>query len=44
MNCEKVVPLPALHPAPVTVIGAMNGERPTWTLVAHVGIIVNIIV
>ena len=24
---------------PVTVIGAMNGEKPTWTLVAHVGII-----
>lgn len=29
----------ALYPTPVTVIGAMNGERPTWTLVAHVGII-----
>lgn len=29
----------ALYPMPVTVIGAMNGERPTWTLVAHVGII-----
>ena len=29
----------ALYPAPVTVIGAMNGNRPTWTLVAHVGII-----
>ena len=24
---------------PVTVIGAMNGDKPTWTLVAHVGII-----
>lgn len=29
----------ALYPMPVTVIGAMNGEQPTWTLVAHVGII-----
>ena len=29
----------ALYPTPVTVIGAMNGEKPTWTLVAHVGII-----
>lgn len=29
----------ALYPTPVTVIGAMNGEKPTWTLVAHTGII-----
>ncbi|MCI2063194.1 MAG: flavin reductase family protein [Eubacteriaceae bacterium] len=29
----------ALYPTPLTVIGAMNGEKPTWTLVAHVGII-----
>lgn len=29
----------ALYPAPVTFIRAMNGENPTWTLVAHVGII-----
>ena len=29
----------ALYPTPVTVIGAMDGEKPTWTLVAHVGII-----
>ena len=29
----------ALYPMPVTVIGAMNGDEPTWTLVAHVGII-----
>lgn len=29
----------ALYPTPVTVIGAMNGEKPTWTMVAHVGII-----
>ncbi len=24
----------ALYPTPVTVIGAMNGEKPTWTLTA----------
>ena len=29
----------ALYPTPVTVRGAMNGEKPTWTMVAHVGII-----
>lgn len=29
----------ALYPTPATIIGAMNGDRPTWTLVAHVGII-----
>lgn len=29
----------ALYPMPVTVVGAMNGDEPTWTLVAHVGII-----
>lgn len=29
----------ALYPMPVTVIGAMNGDWPTWTLAAHVGII-----
>ena len=29
----------ALYPMPVTVIGAMNGNQPTWTLVAHGGII-----
>ena len=29
----------ALYPTPVVVAGAMNGEKPTWTLVAHVGII-----
>ncbi len=36
---KNVGPLLALYPMPVTVIGAMNGEKPTWTLVAHVGII-----
>ncbi len=29
----------ALYPTPATVIGAMDGDKPTWTLVAHVGII-----
>lgn len=29
----------ALYPMPVTVIGAINDDMPTWTLVAHVGII-----
>ena len=25
----------ALYPMPVTVAGAMNGDKPTWTLVVH---------
>ncbi len=29
----------ALYPTPVTVIGALNTDKPTWTLVAHIGII-----
>lgn len=29
----------ALYPMPITVIGAMNGNMPTWTLVGHLGII-----
>lgn len=29
----------ALYPTPLTVIGVMNGDKPTWTLVAHVGIL-----
>ena len=29
----------ALYPTTVTVIGTMNGDKPTWTLVAHIGII-----
>ena len=36
---KNVGSLLALYPMPVTVIGAMNGEKPTWTLVAHAGII-----
>lgn len=29
----------ALYPTPAVVVGAMDGEKPTWTLVAHIGII-----
>ncbi len=29
----------ALYPMPITVVGAMNGDKPTWTLVGHWGII-----
>ena len=36
---KNVGSLLALYPTPVTVIGVMNGEKPTWTLVAHIGII-----
>lgn len=36
---KNVGSLLALYPTPVTVVGAMNGDKPTWTLVAHVGII-----
>lgn len=36
---KNIGPQLALYPMPVTVIGAMNGDKPTWTLVAHVGII-----
>lgn len=25
----------ALYPMPVTLVGAMNDDEPTWTLVAH---------
>ncbi len=36
---KNVGQLLALYPTPVTIIGAMNGKKPTWTLVAHIGII-----
>lgn len=36
---KNIGPQLALYPMPVTVIGAMNGGKPTWTLVAHVGIL-----
>ncbi len=29
----------ALYPMPITVVGAMNGDKPTWTLAGHLGII-----
>lgn len=35
---KNIGPQLALYPTPVTVIGVMNGNKPTWTLVAHVGI------
>ena len=36
---KNVGSLLALYPTPVTLIGAMNGDKPTWTQVGHVGII-----
>lgn len=36
---KNIGSLLALYPSPVTVIGAMAEDKPTWTLVAHVGII-----
>ena len=36
---KNIGPRLALYPMSATVIGAMNGDKPTWTLVAHVGII-----
>ena len=27
-----------LYPTPLIVVGAMNGDQPTWTLAAHIGI------
>ncbi|HBA48393.1 MAG TPA: hypothetical protein DCZ91_11470 [Lachnospiraceae bacterium] len=36
---KNIGPQLALYAMPVTVIGAMNGDKPAWTLVAHVGII-----
>ena len=29
----------ALYPTPLVIIGAMNGNKPTWMLAGHVGII-----
>lgn len=28
-----------LYPSPLIIVGAMNEEKPTWTLVAHTGIL-----
>ena len=36
---KNLGPQLALYPMPTTVVGAMNGDKPTWTLVAHVGIL-----
>lgn len=35
---KNIGAVPALYPVPLIVVGAMNGEKPTWTLVAHTGI------
>lgn len=35
---RNIGPKPTLYPMPVIVVGAMNGDEPTWTLVAHTGI------
>ena len=29
---------PLLYPLPLVIVGAANGSKPTWTLIAHVGI------
>lgn len=39
MMKKNIGPLLALYPTPATVIGALVEDKPTWTLVAHVGII-----
>lgn len=36
---KNIGPKLALYPMPITVIGAMNGDKPTWTLVGHLGIL-----
>ena len=36
---KNIGPVLALYPMPAVVVGAMNGEKPTWTLAAHVGIL-----
>lgn len=29
--------IPALYPVPAVVLGAMDGDKPSWTLAAHLG-------
>lgn len=36
---KNLGPQLALYPTPLSVIGVMNNDKPTWTLVAHVGIL-----
>ena len=36
---KNIGPVLALYPMPAVVVGTMNGEKPTWTLAAHVGIL-----
>ena len=38
MAKKNIGPVLALYPCPVIVVGAMAGGKPTWTLVAHAGI------
>lgn len=38
-NKKNLGSVVALYPTPVTVVGAMNGEKPNWLLVAHIGIV-----
>lgn len=39
MANKSIGPKLSLYPMPLAVVGALNGDKPTWTLVAHVGII-----
>lgn len=36
---KETGPKLALYPMPVALVGAMNGDKPTWTTVAHMGIV-----
>lgn len=35
---KSIGSVPAPYPLPVVAVGAMNGEEPTWMLVAHAGV------
>ena len=37
MSKQNIGATLALYPCPVMVVGAMVGDKPTWTLVAHAG-------
>ena len=37
MGKKNIGPALALYPSPLIVVGAMVGDKPTWTLVAHAG-------
>lgn len=38
-NKKNLGSVVALYPTPVTVVGAMNRDKPNWLLVAHIGIV-----